>query len=376
MAHTASDKRRVYLECAGLFVGQTALFRQRPVIHEFVLKHKARIPKLIGDLGITKVVDIAQDLLKARIFEQVSRAKVEFPESFQASAAQDAPRTECELIAAQSAAEDALVDEQNDQNSEGLAEASLDPARPKDDDAYAVGPPSQHTACLPYGAQHAILTAVQRVLEECCFDSWSNHRPDLLEGRDCASAVELTTWTRLLTKDSGGLPEHALRRDGKNFTKVVSSIYELRHTAVHRIPIPARRVSQLVQCAIAFAEALLDNHRAAQLKDLHDEIENKIEAMQLRITRLEEAAAKELQEVYTQRAELDRKATEIAEHLAGNSHSTKSFAGRLLEESVGNIFREADPASVRGAHGGSRHSRWYGAFGLWQISTQDDTAQR
>src|SRR5215469_4868795 len=118
--------------------------------------------------------------------------------------------------------------------------------------------PSLYPSYLPYHVQHLILTTAQRVLEECCFRFTKRWLPSILKyhGWDCAEAVELTKWTRILAKRSAStnLPMHALKLSGSTLQDILFATNKLRHTAVHRLPTSARGIGQLIQSAVKLAE--------------------------------------------------------------------------------------------------------------------------
>jgi len=203
--------------------------------------------------------------------------------------------------------------------------------------------PSLYPSYLPYNVQHLILTTAQRVLEECCFKFAETWLPSILKSRgwECAEAVELTKWTRLLIKRSGSdLPVHALKLSGSSLNDVLLSTNKLRHTAVHRLPTTARGVGQLIQSAVKLAETLQNSLRTAQLEELHYEIDSKIKAMELNKNVLEDSLSHELQEIRQQREALDRKEKDLIANMLREDLENKSLIGILLEESVRNIFAE------------------------------------
>jgi DNA anti-recombination protein RmuC len=184
------------------------------------------------------------------------------------------------------------------------------------------------------------LTAAQHVLEECCFDFGRRLLPKILEdhGWDCAEAVELSIWTRILADASHLLSLHALEARGILLKDILSSACNLRNTAVHRLPTTARGISQFVQSALRLAETLQDNHRAAQLEELHHNIDSRIKAMELNKNVLEDTLNSQLQEIQRQREELDNKEKELIATMLKEDHENQSLIGSSLEESVRKIF--------------------------------------
>lgn len=161
------------------------------------------------------------------------------------------------------------------------------------------------------------------------------------KGWECAAAVELTKWSRILAKHSEKLPKNVLALNSPPLNEVLFSTHKLRHSAVHRLPTTARGVNQLIESALRLTETLQDHVRAAQLEELHSEIDSKIKAMELNKNVLESGFTQELQEIGRQREELDRKEERLRAEILANDSENKSLVGSLLEESVRKIFWEA-----------------------------------
>jgi len=203
--------------------------------------------------------------------------------------------------------------------------------------------PSLYSSYFPYRAQHSILSTVQCVLEECCFDFIKKWMPSVLEehGWDCAAAAELTMWTKLLAKMSGRLPRHAFRLSGSSLNEVLFATNNVRHTSVHRLPTTSRGIDMLIMSAKKLAETLQDPLRTSQLEDLHFELESQIKAMELNKNVLENTLSHELQVLQHQRKELDRKEKELIEKTIQEDLENKNLIGLLIEESVKRIFDNA-----------------------------------
>ena len=112
--------------------------------------------------------------------------------------------------------------------------------------------------------------------------------------------MELTEWMKFLAKWSPQLPQESLQLRGSQLDTLLSTIRQIRHTAVHRLPITARSISLLVLAAKRLAEALQDPLHTLQLEDLHFNIQNKTQAMELNKKALEDNHAHELRAVQLQ----------------------------------------------------------------------------
>jgi len=138
--------------------------------------------------------------------------------------------------------------------------------------------PLLYPSDIPYIFQHTILVTAQSILEKCCYEFAKHWFPSKLEnaGWDCAEAVELTKWTRIISH-SEKLPSDALAAGRSLSQDVLISVDLLRHTAVHRLRTTARGVSKLIQYALKFTETLKDSTRTLELEELYRQIEAKIE---------------------------------------------------------------------------------------------------
>lgn len=296
MPYSQADKRRVFLAYRAIFIGKNAHLRRHKKVVELVNSHKPSFDPLIRDFGVSKIVEILKILLDARIFESELRAKVEFPELFRSSPVREVQRTQSENDAIRS--ESQALEEIESLEGRGAEEDDkLDeqPLKKISNEVGTIEPPlkarfkSTTPFRLPY-VHHTnwqrptfFISLLPRILEDSCYDFAKIWLPSLLQKHewDCAAAVELSKWTRILTKRSGKLPLKALKLRKSSFNDVLASINRLRHTAVHRLPTAARGISQLIQSALKLVEALHDSPRAAQLKELHCEIDNKIKAIEL-----------------------------------------------------------------------------------------------
>jgi hypothetical protein len=104
MLYNPEDKRRVYLACRAIFVGEKAQMRQQSKVLKTVNSHQSSLQSLERDMGVQKIVDIAKELLEKSIFESELKAKMEFPELFRTTPAQHILHAASENDAARSEA--------------------------------------------------------------------------------------------------------------------------------------------------------------------------------------------------------------------------------------------------------------------------------
>lgn len=272
MSYSAEDRRRVYLACRPIFAGSNALLRKPKKIRELLSMHLKSIQLLVQNFSIKTVTDIVKILLERRIFQSDVKAKIEFSELFHSSPARDAQRATSENDAARSVAEalDEVVSREDDNQSDDEELEAPEDAIPNSNnvqlafDEYLTPKElplhniSLHPIFFPYRAQHAILSKVQSVLEDCCFEFVRKWQPSILEARawDCTTAMELTKWTRLLAKKAEKFPQHAFKISNSPLNEVLFATHKIRHTAVHRLPTTCLGVGVLVESAVILAETL------------------------------------------------------------------------------------------------------------------------
>lgn len=200
--------------------------------------------------------------------------------------------------------------------------------------------PSLYQAYFPFSAQHSVLSVVQRVLEECCYDFAKKWLPSELEANewDCAAAMELTDWTRLLAKWETELPEDSLKLKGTELDSLFVEVRSTRHSAVHRLPTTAEGITLLVHSAMRLTDALQDPIRTSRLKDLLFEVQNRTRAMDLNKNALENDLEPELRAIERQRQELDQKEKDLRAQTLKSNEDYKAHIGLVVQKSVERIF--------------------------------------
>ena len=121
------DGRLIYLHCSSIFKGANAQVRQAKKVSKLLEKHKASIKVLTKEFTLEAIVTVAKELLEERIFESLPRAKLRYPELFQASETQEAERAASEAevlrIEAEAAPQIVLISE----DGQGCEDGDLSP---------------------------------------------------------------------------------------------------------------------------------------------------------------------------------------------------------------------------------------------------------
>jgi hypothetical protein len=185
------------------------------------------------------------------------------------------------------------------------------------------------------------------MLEEAFFAFAQKHLPSVLDeaGFDCPAAVELTKWTKILSKHRPILVlKNAPSLKDYSLNRLLATARNIRNIAVHRIPTAAVEVARLVGAAAALAETLQDHERAASLQMMHGEIKEKMEGIEAERRVRKQQAELELEEIRRAQEELYRRVRDIAAGLLEEDASCRRTVGKLLEEAAGR-------ALAGGAHG-------------------------
>lgn len=201
---------------------------------------------------------------------------------------------------------------------------------------------SLYLTFIPYRVQHLLLTVTQRLLEECCFEFATKWLPNVLKERkwDCAEAVELNRWVRVLLKYSGSLPQHAFNNDGNLPLKtILLPINALRHSAVHRLHISTPKIANMIESAAKVASVLGDQRRAMQLIELQQEMQTQSSTLEIWKDKLRTNFAGDLQHIAKQRAELDQMEEQAKRTVIQEDNDMKISIGTFLESSIQKILR-------------------------------------
>ena len=161
---------------------------------------------------------------------------------------------------------------------------------------------------LPFKVQHQVLTRVQSILEECCFDFGNAWVPHMMKEQrwEEVESVELNQWSKYILRHTHSLPHCITRKkEDRSLEDILFSIRPLRHSAVHRIRISAPGTLKLINSAIVFADALQDKRRAASLRRFHEQVSAGVTEVNEHQARLQTRLDDELAHLARKRAELD-----------------------------------------------------------------------
>ncbi|KAJ2977478.1 hypothetical protein NQ176_g4346 [Zarea fungicola] len=261
------DERVVYLALKNIFKGQNAQARKSKTVSKLIRQHKTQesVANLLREHNFDIICNLAVNLLSAEIFESTLKAKVRFPELFDASPTQsaekeaseaEATRYEADAIknAIQSApnvfppiAELQLVEKSSDPENDGPAAAQ----EVKEPHASKQANPFRQTASqvtsifpvyLPHATEHRLFVRIQNMLEQVCYEYGSHKMPDVLQRHVIVQ-------------------QEPRRR--RSLRELFASIANIRHTAVHRLRVHAKGVDKYLNDAERFT-ILLGNKEQLQ----------------------------------------------------------------------------------------------------------------
>lgn len=160
----------------------------------------------------------------------------------------------------------------------------------------------------------------------------------------------MTEWTKIMDKRRGKIPAEALfMRPGESLRVVFLATKDIRHSAVHRLPIAAKEVHQLVGSAQRLAQTLGDVVRATQLAQVSAELEGRVKELEIQLNILENRLDDQLQGITEQRAELDEKESEATTAMLKEAQRNKTRISSFLEATVRQIFKVIDKPATQPA---------------------------
>lgn len=165
---------------------------------------------------------------------------------------------------------------------------------------------------LPYYAQYHLLSQMQQCLELACFDFAQDNLPGILKENNwgCREAAELNLFVKELAKHQSKLPGRNEVLEKISMAKLVNSVAEIRHSAVHRHHLTVSDIETFLEHSVYFLTLIADEERArifrtwrlktldclSELKDHEleatksiDHIREQMEAKRLELKRQEEA---------------------------------------------------------------------------------------
>ncbi|KAJ4384782.1 hypothetical protein N0V86_000385 [Didymella sp. IMI 355093] len=356
MSPIPPDERTVYLAFKNVFKGTDAKTRTDKTIKKKIQKYEGcseEIRALVQEYNLDNVRKSIKTLLEGDIFGLTLKAKMRFPELFDVSSAQSAERAASEAEAAKTEAdamgdvtvgppggsvstaihEEVVQSKQEIQSSEATSGFSngqkfLHP------ETFTTR--SLYPLYLPAKGQRRLLSKVQDILEHTCFTFAKVKSTQELhnQGWDSPDCVELNSWMGMFRSRENLFDAERVATLVKPFSELLSSIAQIRHTAVHRLRITAGKVESSLADAETLAALLGDDICSRQLTRLRRETHSVIEEFGRNKDLLEVRYVDKRKEIAARRAELDRIETAAWEAMLVEDKQYQCFAGVILEEMV------------------------------------------
>ncbi|KAI1047958.1 hypothetical protein LB505_013622 [Fusarium chuoi] len=284
------------------------------------------VQKVVTQHGFDAVAQTVLKLLSDKVYESDMVVRQRFPDLYEPPPVQTAAKKQAETEATR--AEHVAVEVVEQTNS-----VNVQDVRQTEEDITTVNsmshpfgvinsdqewPGTRHgNACdmagislsfpvyLPFPTEHLLMEKLQKVLEAACYEYGVRELSSIMQERhwDCPEAVELSQWAELLGNKGN------LKREGSenSLKKLLPSIAQIRHTAVHRVRTSSAGLQQFLADAEDLTRALGDNTYIQAITKLNletqstlTELAQKKQSIQLRLEEAQEEIAK-------QRAELDQK---------------------------------------------------------------------
>ncbi|CAZ82613.1 unnamed protein product [Tuber melanosporum] len=196
---------------------------------------------------------------------------------------------------------------------------------------------------LPYCAQHNITTSLQSILEGACFKFAKCHVPELLARKrwTCAHSAELSMWTKELSKTfEQKSPTIRLDKIGgtAQLPLLLKSLDDLRHSAVHRIPVSPDKLILFIHASLQVAEILGDEEKQTAIKAILCAVNTALNKRKVEKQKIEDALSDQLQSIELQKKKLDKEAKEAkkqAEELTS-----------LLDDELGDTISRELPVGI------------------------------
>ncbi|EZG05410.1 hypothetical protein H106_05127 [Trichophyton rubrum CBS 735.88] len=344
----SDERQRVFQAYRPLFAGESALIRKKKAIIKRIESLKCPDADLITDLGQDKIVNILQSLLTDDAFaaepianeppsavllrQQTTRtgANAKIPD-LSKSTEPSCDNRELDKIDRSGVIDNSAVDKDLENSSSKYEVAS----QVFSDDA------STNLSHAPFQIQHLVLTKIQTLLEQACFDFASKWAPELIstEMWDCPEAIELSKWTLVLNKIIHKIPINAFNAEEyPNIRAILHSGYEIRNIAVHRKRVSLQKLEDITQAAVLFLRAIRDNNRELQLSSVHAVMSVFMWSLESRRQIIEARFREELEEIQRVRKTLDLREKEAEIAMRTANAKVNDLTKYMLEHSLQEIF--------------------------------------
>ena len=195
--------------------------------------------------------------------------------------------------------------------------------------------PTLNPLSLPYNTQHRLLTMIQSILEECCFNFGRLWLPEILKARscECKESIELTRWTRILVRHCKDLPSFVTAEiPNVSFRDVLFRTHQIRHAAVHRRLVGVDEIEKMIESAASLTTVLKDTFRTGKIQLIQREVRGKLEELKRVQNELEKSTSEELTKIAHRRAFLDEVEKKEIEFMLSEGSQNRLRLGSRLDD--------------------------------------------
>ncbi|KAI9652535.1 MAG: hypothetical protein M1831_006726 [Alyxoria varia] len=197
---------------------------------------------------------------------------------------------------------------------------------------------------LPFKVQHLVTKMLQEKLEVAAFEFGQQNFPLVMQNKqwDCAEAVELHEWAKVIEKKFNlvPLPGHSAPLSAMFQKTVLRDLEQLRHMAVHRLRLPVERVIAILQSAKTVTEALADNETTGLLEPIIRELQDFITRGKACIKDRQSTLNKELKQIEAERQALMDRERVAQSNAADNVVADKVAMGKEFDTAVRRILAD------------------------------------
>ncbi|KAF5622701.1 uncharacterized protein FTJAE_10824 [Fusarium tjaetaba] len=337
---TQLDERVIYQATKHVFVGKYAKIRELRVVWQSINNNLLvgnPVQQVVTDHGYDAVAEAVLKLLIERVYESAAIASQRFPDLSEPSSVQTAVSTQVEAETTrteQVTLEDVKVANSDKSQETGHTEEDTKPVQDASDGHACdiAGISLSSLVYLPFPTEHLLMQKLQKVLEAACYEYGVRELSSIMQDRhwDCPEAVELSQWADLL----GNKGKLKLKGKKKSLKKLLPSIAQIRHTAVHRLRTDSTGLQRFLADAEDLTKALGDDIYTQAIAKLSLDTQSTLKELAENKQSIQQQLQDAQEEVARQRAELDQKEQDNLRRMEREDRIYCAQAGERLEKAI------------------------------------------
>lgn len=327
-----------------LVAGDSQLRALKKIKEKIRLQNSAALTALVQEHNLENVANVAKRLLEDKIFQSTSKAKLRFPELFEASVTRSASRADPGQEVAE--AEDDSLERaaEGHQRTQTSACSPMNCSGTETMTSSHKGSHAEITACLPslypvylpMRTQHLLMNELQTILEKASYEFRLINMPNLLQERGwtCAECVELNEWLKIMASFEGKMSEEAIRTNDKPLSGLLTDMAQIRHIAVHRVPVTADQIELFLVDAKSLARVLNDDIRGEMIAQLRRRTKDAVDDIKRNKDLLQSRGVETMRRVRRQQAKLERELRRAIEKMLQEDKEFQFVRGEALESEI------------------------------------------